>query len=207
MHALAHREDGCGLRPSHPLVCSLDLVGVAVGVLFLAYRPELSVTLLPIVVIAQYTASCAYHWRYQNKLAQALDNLMIPVLIAGTYVQYWMGSLPAADASWRSALLGAVAGFTIGVRLLYSEHELLKCVLYLLLGAGGLGLSIFSAHALPMAAWYGFLTGVGLYFVQFVVYACKKPDPLPELVGYREIQHAILLTASGLHLYIAALYL
>ncbi len=207
MNAFAHQETGCGLRPSHPLVCILDLIGVAMGILFLVRRPELSVSLLPVTVIAQYTTSCAYHWQYQSPLAKTIDNLMIPVLITGTYVQYWMGSLPAADAGWRSTLLGLLLGLVIVARLIHPERETLKCALYLLLGAGGLGLSIFSSHALPAMAWYGFLAGIGLYFAQFLVYALKNPDPLPELLGYREVQHLILLAASGLHLYIAATYL
>ena len=74
-------------------------------------------------------------------------------------------------------------------------------------GTGGLIMSLMSTDMLPTAAWIGFLSGIGLYFVQFVVFALQKPDPLPEILGHRELQHAILLLASGLHLFVAAIYL
>lgn len=177
------------------------------AIVFAMYRPIISLSLLPVAITAQYGASCFYHWLPYNKARQTIDHLMIAVLITATYVQYWLRSLPPTEASWRIWTLGAVTVIVLLVRLALPKYGKLRGILYLALGLGGLIMSLMSTDMLPTAAWIGFLSGIGLYFVQFVVFALQKPDPLPEILGHRELQHAILLLASGLHLFVAAIYL
>ncbi len=132
---------------------------------------------------------------------------MIAVLITATYAQYWVRSLPPIDANWRLWMLGVVTVVVLVVRIALPEHGKLRCVLYLALGLGGLTLSLINPHMLPLIAWIGFLSGIVLYFIQFLVFVLEKPDPVPCMLGYRELQHGILLCGSGLHLFVAAIYL
>ena len=171
------------------------------------YRPEMSLLILPAAIIAQYAVSCVYHWLPYNKTRQAIDHLTIAALILATYAQYWVRSLPTNEASWRILLLGAATVAVLALRLALPNYENLRNALYLVLGFGGLGMSLLNPAMFPLVAWAGFLSGIGLYFVQFLVLLFQKPNPLPELLGFRELQHVILIAASGLHLAVAAAYL
>lgn len=205
MNVLAHRENGSGLLPRHPIVCILDIVGAAVAIGFLIDRPFLLV--LPVAIVAQYGLSCLYHWLPFNKARQTLDHLMIAVLITATYVQFWIRSLPVDESVWRTVTLCSVMALILLLRIALPSHERLRSALYLVLGVGGFLLSISSPHLLPLMGWVWFLAGIGLYFVQFAIYALQKPDLFPAVFGFRELQHVILLAASSLHLVAAAIYL
>ena len=162
--------------------------------------------MLPAAIAAQYGISCAYHWLSYNKTIQAIDHLMIAVLISATYIQYWICSMPFDEASWRIWLLGVVTVGVLVVRLVLPTYGKLRGALYLVLGFGGLAMSLMNPHMLPFAAWVGFLSGIGMYFLQFLVFVFEKPNPSPSWFGYRELQHLILLGASGLHLVTAVIY-
>ena len=134
MNVFAHREDGRGLCPRHPIVCFLNLAGVCMAIVFAMYRPIISLSLLPVAITAQYGASCFYHWLPYNKARQTIDHLMIAVLITATYVQYWLRSLPPTEASWRIWTLGAVTVIVLLVRLALPKYGKLRGILYLALG-------------------------------------------------------------------------
>lgn len=206
MNLFAHREDDCGLFPRHPIVSIIDLIGAGIAIGFFVTRP-VSPFLLPIVIVAQYLASCVYHWRPHCRHRQTIDHLMIAVLITATYVHFWMQSLPADAWSWRVLILCTVMVVILLVRLALPDQEKLRGVLYLVLGLGGLVMSGALAHVLSSNAWAGFLVGVALYFLQFVIYSIKKPNPVPLVFGFREIQHLILLCATTLHLVVVTTYL
>jgi len=43
-----------------------------------------------------------------------------------------------------------------------------------------------------------------LYSLGAVVYARKRPDPWPQVFGYHEVFHALVIAAAGLHFAVAA---
>ncbi|MES2931259.1 MAG: hemolysin III family protein [Patescibacteria group bacterium] len=199
MNVFAHREDDCGLFPRHPVVSIIDLIGAGIAIGFLVAQ-AVSPFVLPIVIAAQYLASCVYHWRPHCRVRQTIDHLMIAVLITATYVQFWMQSLPEGSWRWRVLVLSAVMAVILVVRLLLPDKEKLRGILFLVLGLGGLGMSVAAPDMLSAVGWAGFLAGVALYFLQFVIYSRKKPNPVPGAFGFREVQHLILLAATTLHL-------
>ncbi len=199
VNLFAHREDDCGLFPRHPIVSLIDFVGAGVAIGFLVIHP-VSPYVLPVVITAQYLASCVYHWRPHCTVRQTIDHLMIAVLITATYVHFWMQSLPVEAWSWRVLILCTVMAAILAVRLLLPDQEKLRGILFLVLGLGGLGMTGVAPHMLSVLGWTGFIVGVALYFLQFVIYSRKKPNPVPEVFGFREVQHLILLAATTLHL-------
>ena len=176
---------------------------LAVGVLLVVFSRESRV--LPAAVFAASAAlmlgtSTLYHritWSPKARLwMRRADHAGIFLLIAGTYTPValislsgawrttvlavvWSGALAAAISKfcwvaapkWFSALVGLALGW-IGVIVLprFAHHEGIAPVL--LLAAGGLA-----------------------YTAGAVVYAIKRPDPLPRTFGYHEVFHALTIVA------------
>jgi hemolysin III len=176
---------------------------LGVGVLLVVFSRESRV--LPATVFACSAAlmlgtSTLYHrvtWRPRARLwMRRADHAGIFLLIAGTYtpvalislrgawgmtvlVVVWSGAIAATISKfcwvgsprWLSALLGLVLGW-VGVIVLpqFAHEEGIAPVV--LLAAGGLA---YTAGAL--------------------VYALKRPDPLPRVFGYHELFHALTIVA------------
>jgi hemolysin III len=176
---------------------------LAVGVLLVVFSRESRV--LPATVFAASAAvmlgtSTLYHritWSPKARLwMRRADHAGIFLLIAGTYTPValislssawrttvlavvWTGALAAAlckffwatAPKWLSALLGLALGW-IGVIVLprFAHHEGVAPVI--LLAVGGLA-----------------------YTAGAVVYAIKRPDPLPRIFGYHEVFHALTIVA------------
>ena len=176
---------------------------LATGVLLVAFSRDSRI--LPATVFAASAAlmlgtSTLYHritWNPNARLwMRRADHAGIFLLIAGTYTPValislsgawrttvmavvWSGAVAAAISKlcwvaapkWMSAVSGLVLGW-VGVIVLprLAHHEGIAPVI--LLAAGGLA---YSAGA--------------------VVYAMKRPDPLPRVFGYHEVFHALTIVA------------
>jgi hemolysin III len=126
-----------------------------------------------------------------------VDHAGVYLLIAGTYTPVsllvlggtlgrviltvvWAGALAAIllkfawlDApKWVSAAVGMALGWLAVVALPELLQRLQPSALTLLI-AGGL-----------------------LYSLGAIVYACRKPDPLPRVFGYHEVFHALTIAAA-----------
>jgi hemolysin III len=129
-----------------------------------------------------------------------LDHSMIFVLIAGTYTPI-AGTV--LEGSLRTAVLCIVwIGALFGVILTVAWIDAPKwaaALPYVALGwvavvavpqlIDGLGVAGMSLLAL----------GGALYTVGAVVYARKRPDPLPMVFGYHEVFHALVIAAAAAH--------
>jgi hemolysin III len=207
MSTFSHHEDTDGDIPRHPIICLTDLLGAYSAVLFVAYTREWSLAILPAVILFQYVASGIYHWMPYNRVRQTIDHVAIAILIAGTYIQFWLILLPAHESMPQIYLLCGIAGMVCVYRIVFPRHTALHGVLYLVLGLAGLILSAMHPHLFTTLGWISFLFGVLLYFVQFVVFASQKPDLAPKFFGYGEVQHTLLVFASDTHLFVAVVYL
>jgi hemolysin III len=54
-------------------------------------------------------------------------------------------------------------------------------------------------QALPVGGTLWFLVGGIVYSAGAVVYALKRPDPLPGVFGFHEVWHLFVLTGSACH--------
>lgn len=197
MNAFAHCEDGCVWRPRHPIVCVLDFAGILTMVALVAtYRPSATSAVLPIAIVLQYCASLLHHWMPYTEWRSKLDRSVIFLVIGATYVPYWSNLLPPEEAMARLPWVGiaTVAGVAL---LLGGARAWLVGIYWATFASAGLVVSFYELQVwLPSGALALFWTGSALYALQQATYSLKYPDPLPELFGYREVQHVLLLGAT-----------
>lgn len=152
-------------------------------------------------MIELYTVSAVYHigrWRDgQRRVLRSVDHANIFVLIAGTYTPICVNML----GGWvRVALLVAIwtlAAAGIGIALFAARiPRWVNAALYI--GMGWVGLLALPAFAavLPWAALATLLLGGVLYTIGAVVYATKRPDPFPRVLGFHEVFH-LFVVAGG----------
>jgi len=129
-----------------------------------------------------------------------LDHSMIFMLIAGTYTPFALLVLPWP---WSIVILSvACAGAACGIALKMIRIDGLSVVtgtLYLILG----WLAIVALPAIVRGLSgpsIGLLFSGGvLYTSGAIVFARRKPDPLPSVFGYHEIWHSMVIGGSLCH--------
>jgi hemolysin III len=118
-------------------------------------------------------------------------------LIAGTYTPV---SLLVLDRDWGRVILIVVwAGALAAILLKFMWADAPKWVA----AAVGLALGWVAVVALPQLVHKLQLSAVGLliaggllYSAGAIVYARRKPDPLPAVFGYHEVFHALTIAAA-----------
>jgi hemolysin III len=175
-------------------------------------RARVAAAVYALSVAALFGTSALYHrvdWRTLSarRWVRRLDHTMIFVLIAGTYTPFGLlilrGTLGEAIliAVWCAALAGAVfklvwidAPGWLGAATYVSIGWIALVALPQLLGR--LGVTAVAALAL----------GGGLYSVGAVIYAHKRPDPVPTVFGYHELFHLLVIVAAALQYAVVAFW-
>jgi hemolysin III len=151
-----------------------------------------------------FGASALYHrvtWRpATRRWMRRLDHSMIFVLIAGTYTPFALLVLHGTLSNVVLAVVwgGALAG--VGMKLAWVDApKWLMAGIYVALGWVG----VVTAPQVLSRAGVGALAllAVGglLYTVGAVIYALKRPDPRPNVFGYHEIFHILVIAAAAAH--------
>jgi hemolysin III len=175
-------------------------------------RARVAVAIYALSVAALFGTSALYHrinWRTlgARRWMRRLDHTMIFVLIAGSYTPFGLlvlhGTMGAAIliTVWSAALAGAV------FKLLWIDAPgWLIATAYVAIGwivvfatpqlVGRLGVVAFGALAL----------GGVLYSAGAVIYALKRPDPVPAVFGYHEVFHLLVLVAAALQYAVVAFW-
>jgi hemolysin III len=191
-------------------------VALVAGVVLVIAAPDgratFAATIYATSVVAMFGASALYHridWRSLSarRWMRRLDHSMIFVLIAGTYTPFALlvlhGGLARAVliAVWGGALLG------IALKMFWPDTpKWLTAAVYVTLGW-------VAVIAFPELASELGITGMGLvagggilYTVGAVVYALRRPDPVPAVFGYHEIFHVLVIAAAALQFVAVAAY-
>jgi hemolysin III len=198
---------------SHAWAC---LVCVPLGAVMLiaaaGTRARLAVSVYTLSLIAMFGVSALYHridWRSVGvrRWMRRLDHAMIFVLIAGTYTPFgllvlhgrlasvilitvWAGALGGVllNLGWPGAprWLAVVVYIALGWVAVAALPQLVTS-----LGAGGLSLLVF---------------GGMLYSAGGVIYAIKRPDPVPAVFGYHEVFHVLVIVAAALQYAVIAFW-
>jgi hemolysin III len=130
-----------------------------------------------------------------------LDHAMIFVFIACTYTPI---SVVLLDSPGRELFLGLVwAAATVGLltQLLWIDApRQLTAGLYVLVG--WLALLVIPAilAGLGVVGFALLVLGGLTYTAGAVIYARKKPDPIPHVFGFHEVFHALVILAALFHL-------
>ncbi len=156
-----------------------------------------------------FGVSALYHriawpppWRRQLR---RLDHATIYLLIAGTYTPFAALALSGGSRIavlvlvWTGALTGIVLAVAWSNRPTWFE-----AVLAVALGWIGVPVLPQLLDAVGATGVAALVVGGVLYTVGSVVYARRKPDPVPAVFGYHELFHALVIAAAACHYAVVA---
>ncbi|MFY9398088.1 MAG: hemolysin III family protein [Desulfomonilia bacterium] len=163
-------------------------------------------------MILLYTVSTLYHWLMLSEAGTArlrrLDHIMIFVLISATYTPFCLIPFRGAfgwslfGCIWSIALLGIV--FKI---FWIHAPRWVSVMLYVLMG----WLAVVGAgpmvRILQPGAVFWLVTGGVLYTVGALVYAFRRPNPIPTWFGFHEVFHLFVMMGTGAHFWVLYRYL
>ena len=171
----------------------------------------LAAAIYSLSVAALFGTSALYHrinWRTLNarRWMRRLDHSMIFVLIAGTYTPF---ALLALDGAIATAILivvwsGAIAGVVLQLCWV-DAPRMLSAVVYLAMGWVALVAYPQMIDRVGIAGTALVTIGGVLYSAGAVIYALKRPNPVPRVFGYHEVFHALVIAAAALHYAVVAL--
>ena len=167
--------------------------GVRAGGPFLVYG--LSMVLL-------YFASASYHLldvspRTHVRLRR-LDHVSISILIAGSYTPVCLIALGGRMGISLCLAVWGLAGAVILTDVFWLDAPRgIKAGLYVALGWFAVWATIPLQHAVGWGGIAWMLAGGLAYSVGALLYAIKKPNPWPGVVGFHEIWHLFVLAGSA----------
>jgi len=179
------------------------VVACVVGAVFVSTvdgRRLVAAAVFAAAAVTMLGASTLYHrvrWSPRARLRmRKLDHAGIYLLIAGTYTPVGLLALHGSLQHVVLAVVWAGAGTAILAKLCWvASPKWLSAVVGLALGWVGI-VAMPQIERTAGAAAVALLAAGGLaYTVGAVVYARRKPDPLPAVFGYHEVFHALTLVA------------
>jgi hemolysin III len=179
-------------------------VSLVVGTLLIVYadggRERVAASIFAGSVSLMLGASTLYHrvtWGPRLRLwMRRIDHAGIYLLIAGTYTPVGLLVLTGA---WQTVILAIVwtgAGAAIILKFAWVEApKWLAAVIGVALGWVGVIVMPQLASRSGIAAVVLLLVGGLAYTAGAVVYARRRPDPVPQVFGYHELFHALTIVA------------
>jgi hemolysin III len=161
----------------------------------------ISMLIFGLSMIELYTISAIYHignWPpSQRRILRTIDHANIFILIAGTYTPLCFNVL----SGWfRIAMLLVIWLLaTLGVCLSFFTLKLPRWVLAgLYIGMGWVAILALPAFMskLPWTAMATLALGGILYTIGAAIYARKKPDPFPNVLGFHEVFHLFVIAGG-----------
>jgi hemolysin III len=165
-------------------------------------RERLAAAVFCACLVLTFGVSALYHrvtWRpAARRIMRRLDHASIYLLIAGTYTPY---GLLVLSGAWQFSILGVVwigAALAIVQRLFWLDAPRWVPV------AAGIFLGWVGVVALPQIIEASGVSGTALvaaggilYTLGAVVYAFRRPDPVPNVFGYHELFHLLTVVAAS----------
>lgn len=162
-------------------------------------------------MISLYTVSTLFHWLpLSNDEASGfrkLDHIMIFVFMATTYTPFCLVPFRGAFG-W--TMLGCIWAITVlgAIFKIYWIHTPRWLCIAIYLSAGWFALTGIGpiVNILQPQAIFWLMTGGFLYTLGALIYAFKKPDPMPGFFGFHEIFHVLVMLGSGAHFWVVYRY-
>jgi hemolysin III len=164
-------------------------------------RPRTAAAVFAACVAACFGASALYHrptWAPRPRSwLRRLDHAGIFLLIAGTYTPV---ALLVMTSGWSTTVLAIVwsgAGASIALKLFWVRAPRWLSI------AAALSLGWVGAAAFPQFLRVGtpglllLVAGGLLYSAGAIIYARRRPDPVPHVLGYHELFHMLTLGAAA----------
>jgi hemolysin III len=155
-------------------------------------------------MILLYTASTLYHWLPLSQEGTArlrkLDHMMIFVLIAATYTPICLVPLRGA---WGWGIFGtvwvvAIMGIVFKLFWIHAPRWLTSLI-YVCMGWIAVVGIVPLVRTLQVGALFWLFAGGVLYTIGGVIYALKRPDPIPHIFGFHEVFHIFVMLGTAAH--------
>ncbi len=148
-----------------------------------------------------YTISTLYHWLPLSEknlvIVRKIDHIMIFVFIAASYTPVCLITL---RGSWGWVIFGIVWGLTLAgffLKLFWiNAPRFLYTSIYLIMGWIIIAAILPLSKVMPSQGFLWLALGGVFYSTGAVIYAIKKPDPLPNVFGFHEIFHLFIMAGS-----------
>ena len=181
------------------LVAGAVLVAAAPGRLQVLVAVVYAVSLSALLGVSALYHRVTWSFAARRRMGR-LDHSMINVLIAGTYTPFGVLAISGSLAAVLLVVMwaGAVANILLHV-LWFDAPKWVSAASYVVLGWVGV---VAMPDVLAHAGWApaALLMGGGLlYSLGAVVYALRRPDPVPAVFGYHEVFHALVVVAAIAH--------
>lgn len=190
------------------------LAALAGGIALVALAPDgrarLAVAVYAVTIAGLFGVSALYHripWSSARARAwmRRADHAMIFLVIAGTYTPFAVLVLEGTTATailvvvWAGALAGIV------LKLVWiGAPKWLAAGAYVALGWVAIAAFPQLVEHAGVLATIGLAAGGLLYTLGAVVYALRRPDPIPDVFGYHEVFHALVIAAAALQFAVVA---
>lgn len=163
-------------------------------------------------MILLFATSTLYHWLKLSessvKKMRKADHIMIFIYIAASYTPICMIAL-SKNLGWIVLIAVwsvAVAGILIKIFWMNAPRWL-STLIYILMGWLAIVIIYPLINALPLAALMWLLIGGIFYTIGALIYALKRPDPFPGILGFHEIFHLFVLLGSFSHFWLIYNYI
>jgi hemolysin III len=188
------------------------VAGSALVLVAPAGRATLATAIYALTVAGLFGVSAIYHrvnWvsTTARRWMRRLDHSMIFLLIAGTYTPF---ALLVLHGGLATAILftvwgGALAGIVLNL-IWVDAPKWVTALVYVALG--WVAIVAFPSMFDELGVVATLLVGLGgiLYTAGAVVYATRKPDPVPTVFGYHEIFHALVIAAAAVQYSVVAFF-
>ncbi len=190
-------------------------VALVVGSLLVAAAPpgrvQFAAAIFAAAVAAMFGASALHHrvtWNERGyRWSRRIDHAGVYLAIAGTYTPF---GLLVLQGTWRTVILAVVWGGAAAAIILkfawVDGPKWLAAVIAISLGWIAV---IVLPQLIKGVGWDGttlLLLGGLCYTIGGVVYALRRPDPLPTVFGYHEIFHVLVVAAVALQYSVVAFW-
>jgi hemolysin III len=199
-----------GVSHRWAFVASL-FAGVALALVAPSKRAMAAAIVYAVSLSALFGVSATYHevtWSVPvRRWMRRLDHAMIFLLIAGTYTPFGLLVLPGTlgivvlVVVWGGALLG------MALNLVWIDApKWFSAIVYISLGWVAVVAFPALVSQLGVTATGLLVLGGVLYSAGAAAYALRRPDPVPEVFGYHEVFHALVIAAAIAHYVVVACY-
>jgi hemolysin III len=163
-------------------------------------------------LVALFGSSALFHrvtWSPRGRRWMGrLDHAMINVLIAGTFTPLGLLVLSGTLATVTLAVVwgGALTSILLHVLWIDALPKWFSATFYVVLGWSGIAAFPELLSHMGWGPTALLALGGALYSAGAAVYALGRPDPAPEVFGYHEVFHALVIVAAVTHYAVVALY-
>lgn len=183
-------------------------VAVVAGAVLVVMAPSaearVACTIYAIGLAGLLGTSALYHrvtWSVEaRRRMRRLDHSMIFVLVAATYTPFALLVFTGAIATVILVVVwaGALAGIVMTLAWIDAPPWLVA-VVYVALGWVAVAAFPQMLDKLGVAPTALVVAGGLMYSAGAVIYALERPDPRPEVFGYHEIFHLLVIGAAAAH--------